>query len=87
MLKLRYGEDLSAEAFRRDRGGELRRQNLDDDFPLESVILAHEHDRHASASELTLNGVGSAQGGDESFGDRGHRIQLKRANRLATLIR
>jgi hypothetical protein len=36
------------------------------------VILAHEDERHPAASELALNGVGSAEGGGEAFGDRGH---------------
>ena len=36
------------------------------------MVLASKNERHPATSELTLNGVGSAESGKQTFGDRGH---------------
>src|SRR5438874_834248 len=43
-----------------------------DDLASEIVVFAGEDERHPTASELTLNGVGSAKCGKEAFRNCGH---------------
>ncbi len=72
MLKPRHRQYLAAKALGRYTRRQLGRKNLDDDLPTQVVILAYVYERHPAASELSLNGVGSAKSGKEAIGDRDH---------------
>ena len=61
MLQRSGEHDLALEPVDGDAGGEVERQDLDDDLPAERVVSGDKHDRHAATAELTLDGVGSAE--------------------------
>jgi hypothetical protein len=46
-----------SQALDRDRLGELRRENFEDDRPVERALGGHEDARHPTASRLTLDPV------------------------------
>ena len=61
LLQRRRHADLALEALGADSGGELRREDFDDDFAAEPDFVGDEDARHAAAAELALEGVGSTQ--------------------------
>ena len=61
MLQRGGEHDLALEPVDGDAGGEVVRQDFDDDLPAEGVVRGDKDDRHAAAAELTLDGVGSAE--------------------------
>jgi len=60
VLKSRREHDFALEPIDRNRGRELVRKHLDDDASTEGVVARDVHRRHASATELPLEGVGLA---------------------------
>src|SRR2546425_1373018 len=54
--------DLAQEAFRPDRGGDLRPQDLHGDAPIVSQVVGEEHRGHAAAAELTFEHVPVGEG-------------------------
>jgi len=69
VLQPRDRQYLATKTLSRYARRQLRRENLDDDLASQIMILGHEHVSHAAASELTLNGVGSAKSGKQAIGD------------------
>jgi hypothetical protein len=67
MLELCGELNLAAESLEIDSGRELGRQNFHDYFSSERSLLGEEYARHASASELALEGVIVADGALELF--------------------
>ena len=63
LLQRRRELDLTREALGAERGGQLRRQQLDHHVAAERFVARHEHARHAAAAKLTLERVGSAERG------------------------
>ena len=61
MLQRGREHDLALEAIDGDAGRELPRQHLDHDLTAERVVGGDEDDRHATATELTLDGVGGPE--------------------------
>ena len=53
---------LAAEPLAVDAGGQVGRQDLDDDLAAERVLARHEDATHPATGELPLDGVGVAQG-------------------------
>jgi hypothetical protein len=74
-LELRGQHDLALETFGRDRGGYLRRQELDDDTPIELFVARDEDARHATAAELALEDVLVSEVGLEVVEQVRHRVQ------------
>src|SRR5262249_24571461 len=70
--------DLALESVDRNRGRELEWQHLDDDGSPQRVVSRHEHARHTSAAELSLEGVGGTQRSLQFFSKYGH-IRVRRA--------
>ena len=65
MLQPRCDLDLAAEAVDVHAGNQLGREQLDHDAATERCLFGHEHARHATAAELTLDGVRGAERGLE----------------------
>jgi hypothetical protein len=61
MLKLRGELDLTLEPFGAQPFGEIRMEDLDDDFPLECRVIGDEDARHPAAPELLFEPVRAAQ--------------------------
>jgi hypothetical protein len=57
MLQARGQQDLSAEPFGADAGGEVRRQNLDDYAPSERALFGDEDAAHTAPTKLSLDRV------------------------------
>ena len=53
--------DLAAEAIDVDAGGQLRREDFDDDPAAERVLLGDEDPRHAAAAELAVDDIAGSQ--------------------------
>jgi hypothetical protein len=65
VVELRRELDLAPEALDVDPGGQLRREDLDHDLPLERPLGGDEDAAHPAARELLLEVVGVAEGGLE----------------------
>ena len=61
LLERRRRADLALEPLGADAGGELGRQDLDDDLASEPRLVGDEDARHPAAAELALERVGSTQ--------------------------
>src|SRR5688572_18409336 len=61
VLQLRGELNLPLEPLEVDCGGQLGREKLDDDFPVESRVGRHKDARHAATAELVLEGVSTAK--------------------------
>jgi hypothetical protein len=62
-LKLRCKPDLTDESFGTEALREFWRKDLYDDGSSKGLLVRHEQTRHASAKELSLDGVGRSEGG------------------------
>ena len=60
MLKARGDLDLASKSLRVDLRARVRRENLDDDATGERGVGYEENVRHASATELALDGEGGS---------------------------
>ena len=63
MLKLGGKQNLAPESIHHNRGGERRRQNLEDYLSIECDFICEEDPRHSSAAELALDSVRGFQRG------------------------
>ena len=61
LLQRRRHSNLALEPLGADAGGELRREDFDDDLAAEADFVGDEDARHPAAAELALERVGSAQ--------------------------
>ena len=64
--------DLALEAIDGDARRQIVRQHLDHDLAPERVVGGHEDDRHATTTQLTLDGVARAESSLEVFADISH---------------
>ena len=67
MLQPRRDLDLALEPIDAHTRRELRREHLHDDGPPEGGLLGDEDSRHAAASKLALEGIGTAKRGLEAL--------------------
>ena len=72
VLELRRDEDLAMEALAVDSGGEIGRENLDDDVAREASVMRDEHARHSPTRKLALEPVALAETGLEAVSELGH---------------
>jgi len=82
MLQTGRQQDLAAEPIDRDGGGHVLRKHLDGYAALQRVVERDEDARHAATLELTLDGVGGAEGGAELVDEGG--LHVVRAGRSSS---
>jgi hypothetical protein len=70
-VQARREADLPLEPLRAERLGQLRMQHLERDRAIMAQVLGEIDRGHASAPELTLDGVAARKGGLELLADRG----------------
>ena len=71
MLQSGREQDLAAEPVDRHCGGHVLGEHLHGHAALQRVVERDEHARHAASLELTLDGVGGAEGGAELVDEGG----------------
>src|SRR4051812_3132480 len=72
MLKRRSELDFATEPVRAEPGGELGREDLDDDFAAERDLLCGEDPAHPAATQLSVEPVLAGDGRLEAGQEVGH---------------